>query len=143
MKDVQVLLRPSLDKRAYRLKCRFKIDPYPRRDTLDLEKVRVAERFARDMHTQGWVYDDRWGFKMNGPFPQITPVTIHVVRQPSAKEMWPYVMQGARFLDLGGTKAGPMPTVAGSEYWEYELVGVFVRDTVLVERPDLHEEERG
>ena len=100
----------------------------------------MAELFVRDMAKQGWVYDNRWGFRMTGPYPTIEPVTIHVPRRLSAREMLPYVAQGVRFLDQGGTVAGLMPRLGTSESWEYELAGVFVRDTVLVELPDLHEE---
>lgn len=142
MKSVGVMLRPFLPKRPYRLRCRFKIEPIPSRERLDREKVRVAERFVRDMQKQGWVYDNRFGFRMRGPFPPIEPTTIHIARMPSAKQMLPYVAQGARFLDKGGTQAGLMPVLPESNYWEYELAGVFVRDTVLVEQPDPHEEEK-
>ena len=141
MKSVQVVIKPSLDKKPYRLRCRFKSDPYPLQSRLDREKVTIAERFVRDMKAQGWVYDDRFGFRMTGPYPVTVPVTIHVPRMPSARGMLPYVAQGARFLDQGGTVAGIMPKLATSEYWEYELSAVFVR-AVLVEQPDLHEEER-
>lgn len=142
MKSVQTLIQPSRDKKPYRLRCRFKIERFPRLERLDREKVNVAERFVRDMKAQGWVYDNRFGFRMTGPYPVIEPVTIHIPRTPSARGMMPYVAQGARFLDQGGTVAMAMPLVAESESWEYELAGVFVRDAVLVERPDLHEEER-
>ena len=103
---------------------------------LNRDKVRVAERFVKDMAAQGWVHDPRFGFRLTGPFPAIVPVTIHVPRTPSAREMLPYVAQGARFLDAGGTIAGMMPKITESEWWEYELAGVFVRDEILVEKPD-------
>ena len=142
MNTPSVLIKPSLDKKPYRLRARFKIEPHPWPERLDREKVRVAERFVRDMAAQGWTYDTRFGFRMTGPYPSIKPVTIHQPRTPSAREMMPHVAQGARFLEQGGTIAGLMPILGESEYWEYELAGVFVRDTLLVEQPDLHEEER-
>ena len=141
METVQVLIKPSLDKKPYRLRCRFKIERLPRLERLDREKVRLAEQFVRDMAAQGWVYDNRFGFRMTGPYPMIVPVTIHIPPRLSASQMLPYVAQGARFLDEGGTRAMTMPRLETSEYWEYELAGVFVRDAVLIEQPDLHEEE--
>ena len=140
MKPVQTLIRPSLDKRGYRLRCRFKIDAYPWPSVLGREKVRMAERFVRDMAKQGWVYDDRFGFHMTGPYPRIEPVTIHIGRRPSAREMLPYVVNGARFLDEGGTAAGTMPKLIESEYWEFELSAIFIRAAILVETAELHEE---
>ena len=35
----QLLLRPSRDKRAYRLKARFKIEAYPRHERMEREHV--------------------------------------------------------------------------------------------------------
>lgn len=140
-KEFQIAVKPTLDNRPYRLRCRFKIEPYPRLDRLDKEKVRVAERFVRDMKLQGWEYDNRHGFKMSGPFPMIEPTTIRVPLSLSAREMLPRLVQGERFLDLGVDTAKPMPQLNSSEWWEYELAGVFIRLAILTERPDAHEEE--
>ena len=138
-----LLLRPSRDKRAYRLRCRFKTDPRPGVGRLEREKGRIAERFVEDMKKQGWDYLPQHGFTMKGPFPYIQPVTIHVAKTPSAREMIRAVAQGARYVDQGGTQASAMPTLAVTEWWEYELAGVFSHETILTEYPDPHEEEKG
>ena len=79
---------------------------------------------------------------MTGPYPVITPITIHAPRRPTAKDMMYGVSQGDRFPDQEGTLAGLMPTLAESEAWDYELKGVFIREEILTEYPDPHEEER-
>ena len=139
MNTVQTIIKPSRDKKPYRLRCRFKIEPYPRRERLDREKVVVAERFVEDMRKQGWAYSNS-GFKMTGPYPAIDPITIHAPRTPSAREMLAGVSQGQRFLDPGGAPASLMPTLFESEVWEYEVAAVFIREEMMIERPDLHEE---
>ena len=140
---LQILSKPTLDKSAYRLKCRFKIEPYPNIERLHREKVRVAEQFVDDMHKQGWEYVDRWDWTMKGPFAYVSPTTIHIPPTPTARQMFPYISQGARFLDQGGSIAGMMPALDATEWWEYELAAVFFRPQILVESPDPHEEERG
>lgn len=137
---VSTIIRPSRDKKGYRLRCRFRIEPFPSQRRLDLEKVRVAEWFVRDMHKEGWENDNRFGFTMKGPFPMVEPVTIHVPRTPTAREMLPLVLQGARLLDPGGNAASVALTLASSDSWEYEIAGVFVRTQILTERPDAGEE---
>lgn len=138
-----LLLRPTLDRRAYRLRCRFKIEPRPSQDRLDREKVRVAERFVADMHKQGWENIGSHGFKMQGPFPMIVPTAISIRRTPTAREMLPRVARGERFLDDGATPGvSIMPALAEAEWWEYEIAGVFAREQIMTERADPHEEER-
>lgn len=109
-------------------------------DRLDREKVHVAERFVEDMAKRGWAYVPQYGFKMTGPFPYVAPVTIHVDRTPSAREMLRGVTQGARYRSNGGTMAGAMPLLEATEWWEYELKATFTHTAILTERPDLHEE---
>lgn len=136
------LLRPTLDRKAYHLRARFKIEPFPSPYRLDREKVKVAEQFVRDMHKQGWEQVESFGFKMTGPFPMVTPVTIRPRRMPTAREMLPGVREGYRFLDDGETPGVLIvPALAASEWWEYELAGVFAREQIMTERPDAHEEE--
>lgn len=155
MANAQLLLRPSREKKAYRLKCRFKIEPCPSplRDSmgharwmarLEREKVRVAERFVRDMHTKSPPWDNLpdYGFKMRGPFPMVVIKPIHVKRMPSAREMLPAVAQGARFLDSGVSGVSDVPKLGESEWWEFEISGIFAREELLAEIPDAHEEER-
>ncbi len=137
-----LLVRPTLNRKAYRLRCRFKIEPHPSQDRLDREKVRVAERFIADMHKQGWENHSGYGFKMSGPYPMVVPVTIRPRRMPTAREMLPRVARGERFLDNGDSGVRTVPTLRASEYWEYSISGVFTRTEILTEVPDLHEEER-
>ena len=140
---MEVIKKPIQENKPYRLKCRFKIEPYPKVERLDREKVRLAELFVRDMHAQGWENDPRFGFKMTGPFPQIIPTTIRVPRRLTAREMLPRVLAGERFLDLGENTARLVPRLDATEWWEFEISGVFVRPEIRVERPEPHEEERG
>lgn len=141
MNSLDILLRPSLDKRGYRLRCRFKIEPYPTKARLDRERVTVAEQFVSDMHKQGWEHDARHAFKMTGPFPMVPLTTIHPRSVPTAKEMVPYVKNGARFLDQGKSTATTIPPLDLSEWWEYEIAGVFVRTQIMTEYADRHEEQ--
>ena len=140
---VELLTRPSLDRKAYRLKCRFKISPYPKVERLNREKVRVAEMFVSDMGKQGWAYVSKHGFTMKGPFSFVAPTTLHTPRALSAKDMLSGVMNGRRFRDDGGSVASLMPALNMTEWWEYELAGVFSRPQLMTEYPDLHEEEMG
>ena len=138
---VQLITKPSLDKKAYRLKCRFRIEPYPKVKRLEREKVRVAEMFVSDMNKQGWAYVPEYGFTMKGPFSFVAPTTLYAPRALSAREMMPGVKNGLRFRDNGGSVAGLVPALNMTEWWEYELRGVFSRPQVMVEYPDLNEEE--
>jgi hypothetical protein len=138
-----LILKQVRDNRPYRLKCRFKIDPHPGRARLNDEKVRVAEMFVRDMRKQGWEHDARYDdFTMKGPFPMVTTTTLHSRRSPTAREMAPSVASGARFLDNAGSGVLEVPPLALSEYWEYEIAGIFVRPQIMTEYPDPHEEDR-
>ena len=136
-----LIVRPTLDRKAYRLRCRFKIEPYPPPFRLDREKVKVAEQFVRDMHKQGWEHVERFGFTMTGPFPMVEPVTIRPRRTPTAREMLPRVARGERFLDDGDTGVSFVSSLGASEYWEYAIAAVFSREQILTERADAHEEE--
>ena len=138
---VELIIRKTRENRPYRLKCRLKIEPHPRRDRLDREKVRIAEWFVVDMHKQRWEHDGRYGFTMKGPFPRAEVVTLHPKRLLTAQEMAPQVARGARFLDSAESGVMDVPPLALSEYWEYEIAGVFVRPQIMTEYPDLHEEE--
>ena len=140
---LQIIAKPTLDRKAYRLKARFKIEPYPRPSRLDLAKVRMAERFVKDMHNRGWEYVERFGFKMTGPFPMVEPVMIHRPRTIGAREMLAGVLAGKPFRDEGTDYAKPVLGLDMQEYWEYELAGTFARPQLLTEYPDPHEEEKG
>lgn len=136
-----LIVRPSRDKRPYRLKCRFRIEPRPLRDRLDREKVRIAEWFVKDMEKEGWEHDLRFGFEMKGPFPMVETTTLHPRRTPTAREMLPRVARGERFLDDGAVQVRNVPTLKMSEWWEFEISGVFIRTQIMTERPDAHEED--
>lgn len=136
-----LIIPKTRDNKPYRLRCRFKTDPHPSQGRLDFEKVRVAEMFVRDMHKQGWEHDGRFGFTMKGPFPRVQTTTLHPKRMPTAREMLPRVARGERFLDNADSGVMELPPLALSEYWEYEIAGVFVRPQILTEYPDPHEEE--
>lgn len=138
---VQTVIRPSLDRKPYRLKARFKIEPSPRLGRLEREKVRVAEMFVNDMSKQGWAYVPHYGFTMKGPFAYVAPITLHTPRPLSARDMMFGVRDGRRFRDDGGSMASVMPSLIGTEWWEYELSGVFSRPQIMTEMPDLNEEE--
>src|SRR3990167_1538400 len=136
-----LLVRHTREKTPYRLRARFKIEPYPSPFRLDREKVKVAEQFVRDMHKQGWEYVESHGFKMTGPFPMVEPVTIRPRRTLTAREMLPRVARGERFLDDGDTGVSFVSSLGASEYWEYAIAAVFSREQILTERADAHEEE--
>ena len=146
-----LLLRASRDKKPYRLKCRLKIEPCPSpvrdydghlrwRSRLEREKVQTAERFVSDLKAQGWGHLPSSEIRMRGPFPMVVPKPIHVVRALSAKEMLPHVAQGARFLDRGTDGVSLVPNIDASEWWEFEISAVFLREEILTEVPDSHEE---
>lgn len=136
-----LLLRPDLGKKAYRLRCRFRVGAYPGARFLEKAKYAAGEQFIRDMQVRGWEYVDRYGFRMTGPYAPVEPTTIHVIRPPSSRNMLTAVAQGARFLPTDqGSQAQAMPVLHESENWEFELAGVFVHKTILTERPDPHEE---
>ena len=143
MTTLQIIAKPSLEKRAYRLRCRFRIEAYPQPSRLELAKVRMAERFVNDMHDQGWEYMERSGFKMAGPFPMVEPVVIHRPRTLSAREMLAGVLAGKPFRNEGADYAKPVLGLDVQEYWEFELAGIFAHTQLLTEYPDTHEEEKG
>lgn len=141
MNAPQLLLKPDLGYKAYRLRCKFTIGADPRPEFLQKAKYAAAEQFREDMHKQGWEYVERYGFHMTGPRPAMSarPVAKRM-RVPSAREMLPHVAQGARFLAPEAYGVQNVPLIGESEDWEYEIAGIFVHKTILVESPDLHEE---
>ena len=139
----QLLLRPDLGKRPYRLHCRLRIEPFPTKDRLEREKVKVAEWFVADMAKEGWEYVSKFGFTLNPkPYMAVTPRSLSPVpRRLTAKEMLPAVMQGARFL--GGPSDGVqiVEPLDATEWWEFDISAVFLRNTIVFEIPEQHEEE--
>lgn len=127
----------DLGKKAYRLRCRFRVGALPGPRILEKAKYAAAERFVHDMHTQGWEYVDRFGFRMAGPYPAVDAITVHQVRQPTTRQMLAGgLMQGNRFRPNGGTVAPTVLPLAENEKWEYELAGVFVHNAIVAEVPD-------
>ena len=143
--------RPDLGKRPYMLHCRFQIEAYPTPGMLDRAKYAAAEQFIADMKVKGWDYigessrlpAEVRGFKMTFKGAHIETMTLHrPKRAPSSREMLPHVMQGAKFRADERPTVMTVPEINATEFWDYDLRGVFLHDTILAEVPDLHEEFR-
>jgi len=138
---VEVLVRPDRGKKAYRLRCRFRVDAFPNPEFLERAKFRAAETFVEDMRKQGWEYLNSHGFKMTGPFP-----TVEVVPLPSrslqprwhqpSQEVLQRITAGQVVRTNGNSYASDVPDLGACEKWEYELAGVFAHGTILTEMPD-------
>ena len=147
---VDILLRTDLPKKAYRLRCRFTIEAYPKQEWLDRAKLKAAEMFVEDMIKQGWQYDpnkihpNSRGFKLTGPY-TATPITglpkLNTIKRITNKEALARVSAGDPMRDTGEDWAVTLPGLFESNSWEYELSAVFIRTTILVETPSLHEEQ--
>ena len=142
-----LLLRPDLGKKAYRLRCRFTVPAFPRKDWLDKAKVTAAEAFVRDMAKQGFEYVDKYGFEMTGPFAPLVRGSLPKRHEQerwhqSSREMLPGLMRGVAPRASGGGYVSVVPSLNETEQWDYELKGVFVHKTILVEQPDSHELEK-
>ena len=135
----ELLLRPDLGKRAYRLRCRFSVGAFPKEDWLGKAKVAAAEKFIEDMAKHDWHYLEHHGIRMTGPFAAMQAMSLPPRHQ---QEKWHW---NARmpFLPRGLSNDVPVVTVPSldeSDKWEYELAAVFVHDTILTESPDPDEE---
>ena len=141
---VELLLRPELGKKAYRLKCRFVIGAFPSERTLEKAKYEAAGRFIRDMAKQGWQHVEPHGFKMSGPFPH---TEIVILPKRSEQEQWHtpsrQMLASGRFARavIDGGYVRSVPLVTETDSWEFELAGVFIHSTILTEVPDAHEEQ--
>lgn len=146
---LELLLRPDLGKKAYRLKCRFVIGAYPSERTLEKAKFHAADLFVRDMAKQDWENVSKHGFQMRGPF-----AAVQVVNLPkrSQQERWHTPSKDMiAAIHAGYTPSLPtapnyvqtVPDVAEADDWEFELAGVFVHSTIMTELPDPHEEREG
>lgn len=141
--SLTLLIRPDLGKMAYRLKCRFVIASGHGQRELEQAKYKAADWFIKDMHKEGWEYIERYGFRLRGPFPATpVPVTIRRKAHLSAKNMIDQVRMGARFL-ADNIPIFTVPLLEETDKWEYELAGVFMHKTILVEVPDIWEEQHG
>ena len=142
----ELLLRRDHGYHSYRMKCRFAVEAYPNPRFLERAKHVAAEAFVKHMAMQGWTYLDKYGFKMTGPYPAVQSVTLPRRSQqerwhePSAKIM-AAVAAGARYRAPRDGLVSTVPLLGETDKWDYELVGVFVRKTIMAEVPDSHEEE--
>lgn len=144
----ELILRPDLGKKAYRLKCRFVIGAYPGARALEKGKYEAADLFVRDMAKQNYEYVDRYGFTLAGPFPATETVTLP---KPSQQEQWHAPSREMIVAIRAGYRpeqlvqndgyAKPVPLISETDAWEFELSGVFVHETILMEVPDPHEEK--
>lgn len=138
---MELILKPDLGRKAYRLRCVFRLPAGPPARILEKAKYAAADRFIRDMRVQGWEYVDEHGFRMRGPYPYIPTMNLKVPHQLNAREMLQFIRQGR---PLPAIEAPPVLTLLPlvmHEYWEYELAGVFLHKTILMEIPDKGEEE--
>ena len=148
MPGLELLLRPDLGKKAYRLKCRFVIGAYPSEGTVEKAKYHAADLFIADMAKQGWQYVSRHGFTMKGPFPATQMIMLP---KRSEQERWHTPSRELLSAAQAGYRARtgadggyvrPVPLLSDTDAWEFELAGVFTHDTILTEVPDPHEEIR-
>lgn len=145
---VEALIRPTRDRKAYQLKCRFVTPAFPKTEWVEEMRVKMAEQFVDDMAKQGWVYVEKHGFTFTGPYPA---TEVLVLPKPGDVDRWhipsadllPAIKAGfnpQRSATDGGY-AMAVPTLQETENWEFELTGVFHREQILTEIPDPHEEE--
>ena len=145
----EVLIKPDLGKKAYRLKCRFTLPAYPMPDWIEKAKWKAAEMFVADMAKQGWEYDPNRlslnvrGFRITGPYSKtpimVLPTSIERQRLVAHRDLF-RVRAGDRMRDKGSDYAKVLPMIEESDQWEYEISAVFIRNVILVETPDTHEE---
>ncbi len=146
----ELLVRPDLGKRGYRLKCRFTVEAYTRPEAVNKLKFKVAELWVQDMYKQGFDYDpnvlpmDERGFKLVGPFVS-TPITglpkTSDIRPMSGREALRRVLTGDPLRDTGKNFVANLPAIHETDKWEYEISAVFVHTTLMAEIPDSHEED--
>ena len=149
MDHVSLLLRPDLGKKPYRLKCRFVFDAAPRnllrveiwKRELEKAKFQAAEMFVADMAKQGWEHVPKHGFHLRGPFPATPePVQLKAPRVLTARELLPMVRAGYRPPEEPDTGVTLVLPLGENDTWEWELQAVFIRNTILTDVPDAHEE---
>ena len=150
MNQTTLLLRPDLGNRPYRLWCSVRVPAKPKGSyqramwERDLQRGmrKAVEWFIEDQKKDGFLYQSKYPLQVKGPFPPVDPITIHVVREPTSREMLPRLLQGWR-----PSASPPMPsltagTLEESEDWEFRVGLVFAHKTILLERPDEGEEIR-
>ena len=149
---ITLLVRPDMGRKAYRLRCRFKVSAFPSQDLLEKSKYKVAELFVESLAKQGWEYLDKHGFKMTGPFAPLVIVNLPKKHQQAQWHMKSSEMLEKHMNHGGSLSASPrssptsyvsdVPPLAECEEWEFELAGVFVHKTLLAETPDPWEERK-
>ncbi len=136
----ELIMPRDLGKKAYRLKCRFKIGAYHSERMLEIGKFQAAEMFVRDMAKQGYEYLDKHGFRLNGPFAAVETVNLPKRHQ---QERWNTpskglfsAVQAGRFERMAsdGGYVKSVPLISETDGWEYELSGVFVHEAIVVEK---------
>lgn len=144
---ITLLVRPDMERKAYRLRCRFKVNAFPSEDLLTKSKYKVAEMFVEALAKQGWEYLDKHGFKMTGPFAPLEIVNLPKRHQQAqwhmkSSELIRHLNQGEKVRAKAETYTSNVPPLAECEEWEFELAGVFVHKTLLAETPDPWEERK-
>ena len=144
----ELIIRPDWGKHPYRLRCRFTVDAYPNPILLERAKYQAADLFIEDMRKQDWEYVSSHGFKMTGPYPAVETVTLpkrsaQAKWHTPSKEVLQRIQAGQTVRAEGGSLVKEVPKLSESEKWEYELAGVFLRDTIRSVVPDLAEEMEG
>ena len=144
---MEVLIRPDLGNRAYRLRCRFVVDAAPQQDYYRaiwrraLEKMQhaMAERFISDMAKQGWGYLPSQSITMTGPFSETPIVSLRGIRRPHFDARRPDLRRRG---DAAASLVSIVPDLDKTDRWEYELAAVFVHKTLLMEVPTEDEERK-
>ena len=148
MNALTLLIRPDLGRKAYRLRCRFTANAFPDADLLAKAKFKAAEMFVRDMRKQGWDYLDKHGFKMSGPYFPMQIVNLpkrHMQAQwhTNSRDLLPQIQNGYRAQrPAQESYVRTLLTINDLADWDFELAGVFVHQTILVETADAHEEQK-
>lgn len=142
-----LILRPDLGRKAYRLRCRFRVEAFPHAGWLEGAKYAAAEMFVKDMAKQGYEYLDEHGFKMTGPFPCLDVITLPKRSEMAkwhtpSREMLPGLMAGKKYRTSASPFVMTAPNLAETDEWEYELAGVFVHKTILMETPSEDEQRK-
>lgn len=134
---------PDLGKKAYRLK--FCVTGHARMTAEQLRRGLNAclDDMERQLKAQGFRFAGEDTIQFVRKQPHIEPMTIRPQRPPSSREMEYAVRQGAKFrAPLHDTLAQNVPLLMESDAWDYLFSALFVHETILTDKPDLHEERR-
>lgn len=140
---------PDPGKKAYRMHCRFTIGAYPGARMLEKAKYAAAEEFVAHMAKKGyqWIGEssrlpvEQRGWRMEFKGAHIAPMNLpRHPRTLSAREMLPQVMAGNKFRVKDDPPVMLVPHFSAAELWDYDISTIFVRDTILMDWPDRHEE---